>query len=87
MTQPMNSAPSNYHENPYVPNDNPKEPGTNPDHSIGNLEYPLEFPGKLHDEDIMEIRQLSQYDSNNKAAPDNNMFFEELHNPLSSKGD
>ncbi len=54
---------------------------------IGNAEYPLEFPTHLYEEDIMEIRQLSQYDSNNKAAPDNNMFFEERSNPLSSKGD
>ncbi len=54
---------------------------------IGNPDYPLEFPSQLSEEEIAEIRQLSQYDSNNKAAPDNNMFFEELHNPLSSKGD
>ena len=87
MNPVPNSAPANFTGNLKTPTDNPKEPGSNPGHSVGNLEYPLEFPGRVYGEDIMEIRQLSQYDSNNKAAPDNNMFFEELHNPLSSKGD
>lgn len=32
------------------------------------------------------IRQSSNYDIHNKPLPDNNMFFEERHNPLSSKG-
>ncbi|MCI8402675.1 MAG: hypothetical protein HFI38_11415 [Lachnospiraceae bacterium] len=32
------------------------------------------------------VRQESDYDDNNKAAPDNNLFFEERSNPLSSKG-
>lgn len=61
-------------------------PDTSSDY-IGNTNYPLEFPTRLHDEDISEIRQLSHYDSNNKAAPDNNMFYEERSNHLSSKGD
>lgn len=32
------------------------------------------------------VRQDSDYHSGNKAAPDNNLFFEEQSNPLSSKG-
>lgn len=32
------------------------------------------------------IRQSSNYDIHDKPLPDNNMFFEERHNPLSSKG-
>lgn len=35
---------------------------------------------------VEEIRQTSHYDKDNKPLPDNNMFFEERHNPLSSKG-
>lgn len=35
---------------------------------------------------VEEIRQRSFYDENNKARPDNNMFFEKYSNPLSSKG-
>lgn len=36
--------------------------------------------------DVAGIRQSSHYDQYNKPLPDNNMFFEERHNPLSSKG-
>ena len=36
--------------------------------------------------DVEGIRQTSHYDKNNKPLPDNNMFFEERHNPLSSRG-
>ena len=32
------------------------------------------------------VRQDSDYHDGNKAAPDNNLFFEERSNPLSSKG-
>lgn len=32
------------------------------------------------------VRQDSDYREGNKAAPDNNLFFEERSNPLSSKG-
>lgn len=32
------------------------------------------------------VRQDSDYNDKNKAAPDNNLFFEERSNPLSSKG-
>ncbi len=70
---PPSSAPSTVYEN-------------TPSERLGNETYPLEFPSQLAKEELAEIRQLSQYNSNNKAAPDNNMFFEELHNPLSSKG-
>ena len=36
--------------------------------------------------DVDGIRQTSRYAKGNKPVPDNNMFFEERHNPLSSKG-
>ena len=36
--------------------------------------------------DVYGIRQTSRYSKDNKPVPDNNMFFEERHNPLSSKG-
>lgn len=36
--------------------------------------------------DVYGIRQTSRYSENNKPVPDNNMFYEERHNPLSSKG-
>lgn len=36
--------------------------------------------------DVDGIRQTSRYAKDNKPVPDNNMFFEERHNPLSSKG-
>lgn len=32
------------------------------------------------------VRQDSDYHTGDKAAPDNNLFFEERSNPLSSKG-
>lgn len=35
---------------------------------------------------IAEIRQNCDYREGNQAAPDNNIFFEERSNPLSSKG-
>ena len=36
--------------------------------------------------DDYQIRQNSHYDKQGKAAPDNNLFWEERSNPLSSKG-
>lgn len=36
-------------------------------------------------DDVMRVRQTSRY-QDEKCAPDNNLFFEELSNPLSSKG-
>lgn len=36
--------------------------------------------------DVTGIRQTSCYKENNKPLPDNNMFYEKRHNPLSSKG-
>jgi hypothetical protein len=35
---------------------------------------------------IKPTMQNSMYSEGNKAAPDNNIFWEEGHNPLSSKG-
>lgn len=36
--------------------------------------------------DQYQIRQNSKYSDEGKAAPDNNIFWEERSNPLSSKG-
>ena len=36
--------------------------------------------------DLYQIRQNSRYNQQGKAAPDNNIFWEERSNPLSSKG-
>lgn len=33
-----------------------------------------------------QIRQNSRYDKTNQASPDNNLFWEDESNPLSSKG-
>ena len=36
--------------------------------------------------DKYQIRQNSHYNKQNKASPDNNLFWEKRSNPLSSKG-
>ena len=36
--------------------------------------------------DDYQIRQNSDYNKHNKSAPNNNLFWEERSNPLSSKG-
>ena len=36
--------------------------------------------------DTEAVRQSSNYDIHDKPLPDNNMFYEERQNPLSSKG-
>ena len=36
--------------------------------------------------DSYQIRQNSNHNKHNKSAPDNNIFWEERSNPLSSKG-
>lgn len=38
------------------------------------------------EEPLTMIKQNSSYREGNKCAPDNNIFFEELSNPLGSKG-
>lgn len=40
----------------------------------------------LSKEDKEMIRQYSNYKNGNRCEPDNNSFFEERSNPLSSKG-
>ena len=40
----------------------------------------------VHFKDDYQIRQNSNYNKHNKSAPDNNIFWEERSNPLSSKG-
>lgn len=37
-------------------------------------------------QDLYQIRQNSNYSDSGKSAPDNNIFWEERSNPLSSKG-
>lgn len=41
----------------------------------------------VKEEPGMMTKQGSSYGANNKCAPDNNIFFEERSNHLSSKGD
>ena len=41
---------------------------------------------RLTDAELNAIRQNSDYSEGGKAAPNNNIFFEEKSNPLSSKG-
>lgn len=40
----------------------------------------------VNQKDKYQIRQNSHYNKENKAAPENNLFWEERSNPLSSKG-
>ncbi len=52
---------------------------------------PLTTSGKYQkdektEKEMDEIRQKSLYNEHNKARVDNNQFFEERSNPLSSKG-
>ncbi len=42
--------------------------------------------GLLDNQNDYAIRQNSQYSDGGKAAPNNNIFFENKSNPLSSKG-
>ena len=52
---------------------------------INEYEYGEDAPDMSLDPDAR--KQDSAYSANNKAAPANNLFFEERSNPLSSKGD
>ncbi len=50
-------------------------------------EAPSECTNHVKEEPGMMAKQGSSYGANNKCAPDNNIFFEERSNHLSSKGD
>jgi len=57
------------------------------DSGTGGERFPEQ--GDTEDDDqlrVREIRQNSDYHDGNKAAPNNNIFFENRSNPLSSKG-
>lgn len=41
---------------------------------------------RLTETETMAVRQNSKYSDEGKAAPDNNIFWENRSNPLSSKG-
>lgn len=70
-----------------VKSDYTEIPDVNRESEIIRKKYaPSITPGALTEGDLTEIRQCSHYDSDDKAAPDNNLFFEERSNPLSSKG-
>lgn len=47
---------------------------------------PLIAKDTIDKKDYYQIRQNSHYNRQGKAAPDNNLFWEERSNPLSSKG-
>lgn len=40
----------------------------------------------VDNQDYYQIRQNSDYNDHGKSAPNNNIFWEERSNPLSSKG-
>ncbi|MCI8274338.1 MAG: hypothetical protein HFI66_01770 [Lachnospiraceae bacterium] len=44
------------------------------------------IPGNHFEEPAEAIRQFSDYKENDRPVPDNNPFWENGHNPLSSKG-
>jgi hypothetical protein len=48
---------------------------------------PLECVNSIEEEPRRMAKQGSSYDEGNKCAPNNNIFFEERSNHLSSKGD
>ncbi len=52
-------------------------------HTLSKAQYELTEKMEEH---LEETRQKSLYNDRNKARPDNNQFFEERSNPLSSKG-
>lgn len=43
-------------------------------------------PDTISSNDLYNIRQNAHYSEDGKAEPDNNIFWEERSNPLSSKG-
>lgn len=46
-----------------------------------------QYDNDVSGNDLYQIRQNSQYDlETGKSEPDNNIFWEERNNPLSSKG-
>lgn len=61
------------------------ELGTDPLHPMPDEEW--EDGAPLSDTEVEKIRNNSSYSETDKAAPDNNLFFEKRNNPLSSKGD
>lgn len=50
-------------------------------------EAPSDCTNHVEEDVGMMIKQSSSYGANNKCAPDNNIFYEERSNHLSSKGD
>lgn len=48
---------------------------------------PSTWSNKVEEEPGMMTKQGSSYGEGNRCAPDNNIFFEERSNHLSSKGD
>lgn len=53
-------------------------------HYDGKMPYNKQH-AVVDEDDVMRVRQTSRY-QDEKCAPDNNPFFEERSNPLSSKG-
>lgn len=62
-----------------------QELGRDPLHPMPEVDWETGDP--LTEDEVEKVRQNSFYSPEDKAQPDNNLFFERRSNPLSSKGD
>ena len=55
-------------------------------HTNNNTKNPTSDSKKSNDARKRRIREISHYNEKDQPAPDNNLFWEDASNPLSSKG-
>lgn len=55
-------------------------------HTNNNTKNPTSDSKKSNDASKRRIRENSHYNEKDQPAPDNNLFWEDASNPLSSKG-
>jgi len=55
-------------------------------HTNNNTKKPTSDSKKSNDARKRRIRENSHYNEKDQPAPDNNLFWEDASNPLSSKG-
>lgn len=55
-------------------------------HTNNNTKNPTSDSKKSNDARKCRIRENSHYNEKDQPAPDNNLFWEDASNPLSSKG-
>ena len=55
-------------------------------HTNNNTKNPTSDSKKSNDARTRRIRENSHYNEKDQPAPDNNLFWEDASNPLSSKG-